>query len=796
MMNTNFSFKTQITWLSTSLILLTVIFLTLSNWFRFADYAEAQIEQKMVVAQNVLNQTLNVQEQVLITTASVLTADFGFKKAVATQDKDTIKSVLENHGKRINADLMLILNLEGKLITSSSFHNFSTSLLEKNVSKLPFRNIHAQILSIDNKVFQVIVVPVKAPRVIAYTVIGFEFDQAALLQLKNLISLEVSLIKKTPKNTLKQSEKIIESSIESELIKQNIVFESTNNLPNLLSAHSNYYHKSILFSNSNDVRAILSASLIQIKDDFNQLILSILLIACAVIITAISLSRILAKNLSRPLKILMKVTQRIGHGDLVVPALSNKLPTEFTELYQGFVVMGAEIEQREKEIVYQAERDILTGLYNRHKVLSETQNILTSGVNLAFITANIKDFKTVNDTIGINNSDTILKEIANRINNHIENLEKESEQFSNKNSERLYEKYISARVNSDEFLICFPIQNSNKIKQFIDQLRIVLECPFLISDIKINLSFFYGIANSIDHGNDAEKLIRRSAMAASSTNQNQLSVRYYQQDDDQAYLYKLHLIEELKEALESKNSPLFMNYQPKLNIQTGKVDKLEALIRWINNKNEFVNPEVFVGLAEQAGLITTLTRWVITQVVEQIDQWNQLGYLFKVSINLSAQDIQQEHFIDNLLDTLNHHKVSPSQITLELTERDLAENEDLVAARLSQLKSIGFEVSVDDYGIGQSSLAKLKNLPVDELKIDKTFILTLDQNQQDQDIVSSTISLGHKLGLRVVAEGVENKASLELLRLFKCDYAQGYYLSRPVSAEKLIEWYKNDEYLN
>lgn len=164
-----------------------------------------------------------------------------------------------------------------------------------------------------------------------------------------------------------------------------------------------------------------------------------------------------------------------------------------------------------------------------------------------------------------------------------------------------------------------------------------------------------------------------------------------------------------------------------------------------------------------------------------------------MSINLSAQDIQAPDFVEYLLTTLKDYKIEHHQITLELTERDLAENEALVAERLTHLKSLGFQVSVDDYGIGQSSLAKLKHLPVDELKIDKTFILTLDQSKQDQDIVSSTISLGHKLGLRVVAEGVENKASLDLLQQFKCDYVQGYYLSRPLNAEKLIEWYTQYE---
>ena len=788
-MITNLSFKAQITWLSTSLILLTVMFLTVSHGFKFSDYAEVQIEQKIASAQNVLNQTLNLQEQVLTTSASVLATDFGFKRAVASQDQQTINSVLVNHGKRINADLMLILDLEGNLITSSSSHAFTPDIIENNITKLPFNGVHAQILTIENTVFQVIVVPVKTPRIIAYTVIGFEFNHVALLQLADLLSLELTLVKKsiTAENTPYLM--VIESSIDDASIRENILLKTTKKLPNLLLDRSSYYHKSIKLQSSNNVYAIVSTSLTQVQNDFSQLLLSMFVIAVFVILISITFSRLLSQGLTIPLNILMNITENIGKGKLDVPSLSNKLPAEFTELYKGFVTMGAAIGQREQEILYQSERDILTGLFNRYKILSHITDHIDNGTSLVLITFNIKDFKTVNDTVGTNNADAILKEIAHRTQTYLETSVKDFSQGAEQ-ALALNSSGFAARLNADEFLVCLPIQQTTAIAKLIEQLRIDVERPFLVADIKLKLSFYYGVANSLEHGHDAEKLIRRSAMAALATHQEQVAVKYYQQGDDEAYLYKLTLIEELKSALDNPNSPLFMHYQPKLNIQSGKVDKLEALIRWINNKDEFVNPEIFVGLAEQAGLIVTLTRWVILQVVKQVDQWNQQGYSFKVSINLSAQDIQNDTFIDYLLATLSSHDVTPNQITLELTERDLADNENLVVARLTHLKSLGFEVSVDDYGIGQSSLAKLKNLPVDELKIDKTFILTLDQSQQDQDIVSSTISLGHKLGLRVVAEGVENKASLELLNEFNCDYAQGYYLSRPLSAENFIEWYE------
>ncbi|MBU2869252.1 EAL domain-containing protein [Colwellia sp. E2M01] len=779
--NTRLSFKAQITWLLTSLILLTVIFLTASNWFRFADYAESQIERQMYFAQNVLNQTLKSQEQVLITTASVLASDFGFKQAVATKDKKTVESVLLNQGKRINADLMLILDLEGKLSTTSSSLSFTSDVIEKNITKLPFREVHAQILSIENKVFQVIVVPVKAPRIIAYTVIGFEFKQTALLQLKELIAFDVTLV---------QNNKLLGSTIANEAVKSQLLVEQEQQSPSLLFTRSDYFNKTLNFASSSDVQVILSASLAQIQSDFNRLIYAMLIVAFIVIVIAFTFSRLLSRSLSTPLTVLMEVTKKIGNGELAVPKLTNRLPAEFNELYQGFSVMGAAIENREQAITYQAEHDILTGLYNRYKFLSAVEKYFKNNIKLALITFNIKGFKALNDTIGLTNGDLILQEIAARVRVYIEKLSQAPHKVTAQKSRA---ETIIARTKDNEFLVAVAINEVDDITHIVELLQSELSRPFWLDDIKIDLSLYFGVANSIEHGIDAERLIRRSSMAVAAALQEQLFLRLYQDGEDETYLYKLRLIEELKLALESKTSPLFMNYQPKLNMNTGKVDKLEALIRWINKDGEFVNPELFIDLAEKAGLIVTLTRWVILQVIRQVEQWNQQGYQFKVSINLSAQDIQNEQFVDYLLTKVTEHNVATSQITLELTERDIAENEALVLSRLLHLKSLGFAISVDDYGIGQSSLAKLKNLPVDELKIDKTFILRLDQCQKDQDIVASTISLGHKLGMSVVAEGVENKESLMLLNRFNCDYAQGYYLSRPVNAEKFIEWYKTYE---
>lgn len=748
-------------------------FLTGSNWFRLAEYVNEQVAHQMQFAQNALSQNLSSQEQVLITAASVLTADFGFKQAVATSDNSTIESVLKNHGNRINADLMMLLDLEGKLLSSSVSLSISPEALRKSIENLTITGIHAQVLNIGTKVFQVIIVPVKAPRTVAYTLIGFEFNKKVLEKLKELVFLDITLI---------HQNNIIQTSFDSESVPDKARLIGDHQPPNLLLTADDYYHKPIPFGDSIKVTAVLSVSLQEIHQDFNRLMSYIVIIALLVLIIAFTFSSILSRRITAPLKVLMNLTKRIGQGQLGIPKLSGQLPTELKDLYQGFSMMGNAIEQREKEIKYRAERDLLTGLFNRNKILTIISSQLETSKKLVLISLNIKGFKTLNDTLGMANADLLLQDIAQRITLFAEKL------FNNFNLD-----IYTARINSDEFLLCIPTGTEQKTHHYIELLKSELDQPYWLDELKINLSLFFGVVDSYANNTSAERLVRQATIAVNAAYNEKSTIRFYQIGEDEAYLYKLALIEELKLALEEEQSPLFMNYQPKLNFKTGKVDKLEALIRWVNAKNEFVNPELFVSLAEKSSLIVTLTRWVILNVVQQVGQWNKAGYIFNVSVNLSAQDIQHDSFVEYLLEKVNEYHVPTKQITLELTERDLAENEELVATRLNYLKSLGFEISVDDYGIGQSSLAKLKHLPVDELKIDKCFILKLNESIEDQHIVSSTISLGHKLGLRVVAEGVENLDSLALLKQFNCNYAQGYYLSRPLKAEDLITWYDNYE---
>ena len=760
------SLRAQITWLAASLIIMTTLLLTVNYWLTTASYVEQQLQQQMYFAQNVLKQNLKQQEQVLITSANVLTADFGFKQAVATQDTKTLQSALLNHGQRIKADLMVLIDLNGEFIASNN-NSYSLEQLSKHLNALPLKAVNAQMLAINDSIYQIILAPVKAPRTIAYAIIGFRIDQNTLSQLRELLSLDITFL---------ANKHIIQSSLTKDALANENVFGANLTGISLLLSSASFFHQPIEITTANNISAVLSASLDPLHRDINRLIIATVLAILFILFIAISLSRILSKRITQPLDKLMNITKNISDGNFLVPQLNNRFPKELEKLYGGFSLMSSAIKQREEKITYQAERDLLTGLYNRYKIINDIDVLLKLNLQIVLINLNIKGFKALNDTIGITNGDIILKEIALRLGN----FHKQSQTPKH---------CLLSRPNADEFIVAITISEEQQINGFISQLRNELERPFYLDGIDLSLQIYYGIVNSLEHGNDGEKLIRRASMAAANAVKSNNTLQFYQNGDDEAYLYKLNLIEELKIALEQDSGNLFLTYQPKLNLKTKQVDKAEALIRWIDKNNEFVNPEMFIALAEQSGLIVTLTQWVIRQAAHQIQIWNQQGLYFNVSVNLSAQDIQHEQFVHFLLETTTHYCVDPSSIILELTERDIAENEALVIAKLTHLKSLGFEISVDDYGIGQSSLAKLKNLPVDELKIDKCFILKLNESSQDQDIVESTITLGHKLGLRVVAEGVENQPSLDLLTQFNCDYIQGYYLAKPQKAEQLSEWY-------
>ncbi len=231
-----------------------------------------------------------------------------------------------------------------------------------------------------------------------------------------------------------------------------------------------------------------------------------------------------------------------------------------------------------------------------------------------------------------------------------------------------------------------------------------------------------------------------------------------------------------------------MLYQPKVDLKTGRVSGVEALLRWQHPNFGTISPDVFIPLAEQTGLIRRLTNLVLNKVLRQCRIWNRAGLKMKVAANVSVWDLHSAGFPDEIAALLATYKVLPTQLKLEITESSLMPDTSRVIQTLNGMRDMGLRISVDDFGTGYSSLSYLRKLPVSEIKIDKSFVTSMAEENNDAVIVQSVIDLAHKLGLKVVAEGVENKKTKEMLDRFKCDVAQGYYISKPITAEKFVHW--------
>jgi EAL domain-containing protein (putative c-di-GMP-specific phosphodiesterase class I) len=243
---------------------------------------------------------------------------------------------------------------------------------------------------------------------------------------------------------------------------------------------------------------------------------------------------------------------------------------------------------------------------------------------------------------------------------------------------------------------------------------------------------------------------------------------------------------ELRHAIEHEE--LLLHFQPKVGFKTGRISGVEALVRWRHPQSGLRSPDDFIPLAEQTGLIKPLTSWVRNEALRQCDAWHQTGIDLTVAVNISASNLQDPEFPDRVAKLLKAYRVTPAWLELEITESAIMVQPARAIETITRLSAMGILISIDDFGTGYSSLAYLKKLPVSSIKIDKSFVINMLVNENDTVIVRSTIELGHNLGLKVVAEGVENQATWDQLKVLGCDYAQGFLLSRPIPASELLQW--------
>jgi diguanylate cyclase (GGDEF)-like protein len=421
---------------------------------------------------------------------------------------------------------------------------------------------------------------------------------------------------------------------------------------------------------------------------------------------------------------------------------------------------------------YQAMHDALTSLPNRSFMLErlnmEISKCEQSKSCMALLIIDLDRFKEINDTLGHQMGDRVLQEVGRRL------------------TALLRQTDMVSRLGGDEFAIILPGASRSQVIGVCRKLFRVMERPIKIDSMPLRIGMSIGAAICPEHGHSASQLMQRADIAMYNAKRHQSGFAIYNKDKDNNNTSRLGLSSALHEAIE--RDELLLEYQPLVDMKSGNVACVEALVRWQHPSMGLVQPDDFISLAEQNGVIRPLTLWVIDHALAQIVQWRSTGIDLRLSINLSVCSLQDRGLPSQVEKLINKHKVKPDTIMLEITESAIMS--DLSSARrvMRRLSNMGFQLSIDDFGTGYSSLSYLKQLPVDEVKIDKSFVLDMNESESDAVIVQSTINLAHDLGMKVVAEGVENRQIWEKIQSLGCDTAQGYFISKPAAASDLVRW--------
>jgi len=437
--------------------------------------------------------------------------------------------------------------------------------------------------------------------------------------------------------------------------------------------------------------------------------------------------------------------------------------------------LSLEMKCQQHTMLHQFMHDALTGLPNKRLLASRAEQLfrLTERQKLccSLLIMDVNDFKNINDTLGHQAGDQVLREVAERL----------------KKSLRLSD--VLARLGGDEFAILLFNCDAKEAEKVAVKLLLALKQPLECQGRILSVEASIGISEFPTHGDNLDTLMRRADVAMYYAKKRDIKTSVYDVMQDKNSVEQMSLLKELNHAIKSDGMELY--YQPQVEMDGSQRLSVEALIRWNHPQKGMVFPDQFIPLAEDSGLIIPMTWWVLETAMKQCAVWHQDGLPVNVSINISANFLQEEHLVQRVAEFIRKYQVPDDVFALEITENTLMDDPHQASKTLIEISEMNIDVSIDDFGTGYSSLAYLKHLEIDELKIDRSFVMGMNEYKNDSVIVQTVIDMAHNLGLRVVAEGVESREDWDSLAAMGCDFIQGYFISRPKPVGEISEWLRN-----
>ncbi|MEO5690381.1 MAG: EAL domain-containing protein [Burkholderiaceae bacterium] len=778
------SLGARITGLFLALLLAVQLVSFVSLRFSLSRHAHSELPQRLVEGERLLLTLLERRARTVSDIAAVTAADFGFRTTLIEGDDATIVSALGNLGIRVHAPEVAYLGLDGAVLHRSAGSAVDiTAAAARLRSGVPATGPVSEIMLIGGTPFQVVVVPQRAPRLVGYILIAFKLEDSLQTDMRRLSGLDLTLLSRA---SVHEPWAVAMSALDgaraNELAENGWgdARESMVSVPvqgDELGVHALSLGSERRFDAG--VLALISLSVgdaVRVPADLQLKLILITLTAIAVFALG---SVVTARRVTTPLRGLADAAERLGAGDYVTPMRELTREDEIGALSQSFERMRINVAENQAQILRLAYWDTLTALPNRARfreavglaIRDAADAKLADGTDasVAVIMLDLNRFKHVNDVLGYSVGDQVLVGIAERL----------GRGFARDGD-------IVARLSGDEFGVLLRCTDAAQAQAVALRIEQALEQPLVIGEHKVDMGAGIGIACWPLHAEDADMVLVRAEMAMYAAKRRSNGPVTYDPAIDATSAQTLTLISELRQAVDRNELRLYL--QPKLALDDRRVVGAEALVRWQHPQRGLVPPMQFIPFAEQTGFIRTLTMWVFEEAARHWQTLADEGLQLRLSVNLSTRDLLDLDLPQKFAALLARHGVPAKAFCLEITESAIMDDPLRALATLDALSAQGFKLSIDDFGTGYSSLAYLKRLPVDELKIDQSFVRNMTSDRDDAMIVRSTIDLAHNLGIMVVAEGVETAEAWNLLRELKCDQAQGFHMGRPMPVTEFSAW--------
>ena len=647
--------------------------------------------------------------------------------------------------------MVVLTSLNGDVIAASGLQvkagtPFSASPAPR--SRMPDEG--ATSLLVDNgRIYQLVTVPVRSPLPVAWIAMGFELDQKAARELADITGLAVTL-------------SVISGGRWTDVVST---------VPAGAAGQSDVVTRRIEMSKwgNAEVVAILSRSLADARAPFERLTKVLFVIAAVSLIASALAAFWLARNITKPLQYLTQAVDQMRAGAYDV-TLSVQRRDELGVLAEGLQLMQTAVQSRDQSIRRLAYEDSLTGLMNRTAFGAALGRALTEagGAPIGVAVINLDRFRRINEHLGYSVGDAVLTKMAARL------------------AAVPSVSSAVARFAADQFAAFTRLRDAPSLQAWGTSLVMALAEPVFVEAQPIDITATVGLALAGAAAASSDELLRCADLALEHARREKRALAAYEEAFKPAALDQLSLLGELRRAVEHDELRLF--FQPKIELKTGRVAGAEVLLRWQHPTRGLLCPADFIPFAEQTGFIRRLTRWTLDHAIAQGAAWQQAGKALALAVNISADDIGDPRLDSRVASLLTRHQLPPVLLTLEVTESGFIEDPTRALRMLDAIAALGVGLSIDDFGTGYSSLSHLARMPVHEVKIDRSFVQGLESDPEFAPVVRSAIDMGHGLGLKVVAEGIETEKAAVQLRDLGCDVAQGYLYAKPMPLAAFETW--------